>query len=150
MTVVQEFRSFCILLYSSSSKSTTIPESNFVKLLCIYWFYRENYYQEGNHVYPRLKVLEAYKKALTTWARWVDQNIDGSRTQVIFRGFSATHFRYIIVSAPQLHMYLTLHYCLLFFLYSQMSVFHIRCFSRYLLTVSHLKHRFFFWVHRKY
>ncbi|KAH7834237.1 hypothetical protein Vadar_014048 [Vaccinium darrowii] len=53
----------------------------------------ENYYQEGNHVYPRLKVLEAYKKALTTWARWVDQNIDGSRTQVIFRGFSATHFR---------------------------------------------------------
>ncbi|KAI8527046.1 hypothetical protein RHMOL_Rhmol12G0046000 [Rhododendron molle] len=53
----------------------------------------EDYYQEGNHVYPRLKVLEAYKKALKTWARWVDKNIDGSRTQVIFRGFSVIHFR---------------------------------------------------------
>ncbi|CAL5396108.1 unnamed protein product [Camellia sinensis] len=52
----------------------------------------EDYYQEGNHIYPRLKVLEAYKRAITTWARWVDKNIDGSRTQVIFRGYSVTHF----------------------------------------------------------
>ncbi|CAK9158156.1 unnamed protein product [Ilex paraguariensis] len=53
----------------------------------------EDYYQEGDHVYPRLKVLEAYKRALATWARWVDKNIDGNRTQVIFRGYSVTHFR---------------------------------------------------------
>ncbi|KAG5520855.1 hypothetical protein RHGRI_033430 [Rhododendron griersonianum] len=53
----------------------------------------EDYYQEGNHVYPRLHVLEAYKKALKTWGRWIDKNIDGSRTQVIFRGFSLIHFR---------------------------------------------------------
>lgn len=56
--------------------------------------YREDYYQEGNHVHPRLKVLEAYKRAISTWARWVDQNFDGSRTQIIFRGYSVTHFRY--------------------------------------------------------
>jgi hypothetical protein len=56
--------------------------------------YREDYYQEGNHVYPRLKVLEAYKRALTTWARWIDKNIDGNRTQVFFRGYSVTHFRF--------------------------------------------------------
>ncbi|KAM3202868.1 protein trichome birefringence-like 2 [Capsicum annuum] len=53
----------------------------------------EDYYQEGNHVHPRLKVLEAYKRAISTWARWVDQNFDGSRTQIIFRGYSVTHFR---------------------------------------------------------
>lgn len=53
----------------------------------------EDYYQEGNHVHPRLKVLEAYKRALTTWARWINKNIDGSRTQVFFRGYSVTHFR---------------------------------------------------------
>ncbi|KAK9276853.1 hypothetical protein L1049_006390 [Liquidambar formosana] len=53
----------------------------------------EDYYQEGNTVHPRLKVLEAYKRALTTWARWVDKNIDGRRTQVFFRGYSVTHFR---------------------------------------------------------
>ncbi|XP_042501305.1 protein trichome birefringence-like 2 isoform X2 [Macadamia integrifolia] len=53
----------------------------------------EDYYQEGNHVYPRLKVLEAYKRALTTWARWVDRNINTNRTKVFFRGYSLTHFR---------------------------------------------------------
>ncbi|ONI30409.1 hypothetical protein PRUPE_1G249700 [Prunus persica] len=52
----------------------------------------EDYYQEGNYVHPRLKVLEAYKRALTTWARWVDKNIDVKRTQVFFRGYSVTHF----------------------------------------------------------
>ncbi|XP_073146226.1 protein trichome birefringence-like 2 [Henckelia pumila] len=53
----------------------------------------ENYYQEGNYVHPRLKVMEAYKRALATWAHWVDSNIDERRTQIVFRGFSATHFR---------------------------------------------------------
>ncbi|KAJ4960838.1 hypothetical protein NE237_020748 [Protea cynaroides] len=53
----------------------------------------EDYYQEGDHVYPRLKVLEAYKRALTTWARWVDRNINTNRTEIFFRGYSLTHFR---------------------------------------------------------
>ncbi|KAE9607077.1 putative PMR5 domain, PC-Esterase, protein trichome birefringence-like 2 [Lupinus albus] len=53
----------------------------------------KDYYQEGNHVYSRLKVLNAYTKALTTWAKWIDHNIDANRTQVFFRGYSLTHFR---------------------------------------------------------
>lgn len=52
-----------------------------------------DYYQEGNFVHPRLKVLEAYKRALTTWARWVDKNVDHNRTKVFFRGYSVTHFK---------------------------------------------------------
>jgi hypothetical protein len=52
----------------------------------------EDYYQEGNHIYPRLKVLDAYSRALKTWAKWIDKNVDQNRTQVIFRGYSATHF----------------------------------------------------------
>ncbi|CAM0903881.1 unnamed protein product [Alopecurus aequalis] len=52
-----------------------------------------NYYQEGNHVHPHLEAIDAYKRALTTWARWVDKNIDSRRTQVVFRGLSQTHFR---------------------------------------------------------
>ncbi|KAE8806031.1 hypothetical protein D1007_17817 [Hordeum vulgare] len=52
-----------------------------------------NYYQEGNHVHHSLEVMDAYRKALTTWAKWVDKNIDPARTQVVFRGFSLTHFR---------------------------------------------------------
>ncbi|MBA0648893.1 hypothetical protein Goklo_016527 [Gossypium klotzschianum] len=43
--------------------------------------FREDYYQEGDYVYPRLKVLNAYQKALTTWSRWIDKNVDSRRTQ---------------------------------------------------------------------
>ncbi|XP_039155837.1 protein trichome birefringence-like 2 [Eucalyptus grandis] len=53
----------------------------------------EHYYQEGKYVHPRLKVLEAYKRALRTWAKWIDKNIHQTRTQVFFRGYSVTHFR---------------------------------------------------------
>ncbi|GLU21652.1 hypothetical protein SLE2022_377800 [Rubroshorea leprosula] len=53
----------------------------------------EDYYQEGDYVYPRLKVLKAFQKALRTWARWVDQNINSTQTQVLYRGYSVTHFQ---------------------------------------------------------
>ncbi|CAN1310876.1 Protein trichome birefringence-like 2 [Linum perenne] len=53
----------------------------------------EDYYQEGNHLHARLKVLDAYRRALKTWARWVDRSIDRSRTHVFFRGYSVTHFK---------------------------------------------------------
>ncbi|KAL7168864.1 hypothetical protein ACSBR2_033983 [Camellia fascicularis] len=53
----------------------------------------EDYYQEGSHVYSELNVLEAFRKAMTTWARWVDANISPTKTLVLFRGYSATHFR---------------------------------------------------------
>lgn len=52
----------------------------------------EDYYQEGNHVHSRLKVLEAYKRAVSTWGRWVDKHINNGRTRVIFRGYSGVHF----------------------------------------------------------
>ncbi|KAG9137763.1 hypothetical protein Leryth_019399, partial [Lithospermum erythrorhizon] len=53
----------------------------------------KDYYQEGNHVYGELNVLEAFRRALTTWARWVDSNVNPSKTHVMFRGYSAAHFR---------------------------------------------------------
>ncbi|KAI5419175.1 protein trichome birefringence-like 2 isoform X2 [Lathyrus oleraceus] len=52
----------------------------------------EDYYQEGNRVHPRLKALDAYTRALTTWAKWVDRKINANETQVFFRGYSFTHF----------------------------------------------------------
>ncbi|XP_068669684.1 protein trichome birefringence-like 4 [Aristolochia californica] len=53
----------------------------------------KNYYQEGAFVHPELSVTKAYKKALSSWAKWVDENINPNKTRVFFRGFSATHFR---------------------------------------------------------
>ncbi|XP_068661065.1 protein trichome birefringence-like [Aristolochia californica] len=52
----------------------------------------KDYYQEGNHVYGQLNVVEAFHKALVTWAKWVDTNVDPKRTLVFFRGYSASHF----------------------------------------------------------
>ncbi|KAH7656157.1 PC-Esterase protein [Dioscorea alata] len=52
----------------------------------------KDYYQEGNRVYGELKVIEAFHKALNTWAKWVDTNVNPKKTLVFFRGYSASHF----------------------------------------------------------
>ncbi|OEL34284.1 Protein trichome birefringence [Dichanthelium oligosanthes] len=53
---------------------------------------RKDYYQEGNHVYSELDVHDAYRRALNTWAKWVDSNVNPKKTTVFFRGYSASHF----------------------------------------------------------
>lgn len=93
---------------------------------CILCFHREDYYQEGNHVHPRLKVLEAYKRALLSWARWVDKNIDSNRTLVFFRGYSVTHFRCAIDFLTPLCFWLWLNsFFVIFFLLLLLIQFHI-------------------------
>ncbi|CAO2043844.1 unnamed protein product [Urochloa humidicola] len=52
----------------------------------------KDYYQEGNHVYSELNVHDAYRRALNTWANWVDSNVNPKKTTVFFRGYSASHF----------------------------------------------------------
>lgn len=46
--------------------------------------YRRNTYKDMNR-------LIAYKLAMTTWGRWIDSNIDSSKTQVFFQGISPDH-----------------------------------------------------------
>ncbi|PHT25293.1 Protein trichome birefringence-like 4 [Capsicum baccatum] len=53
----------------------------------------KGYYQEGSHVHDELNVLEAFRRALTTWGRWVDARINPKKTFVLFRRYSPTHFR---------------------------------------------------------
>ncbi|KAJ4843047.1 hypothetical protein Tsubulata_037516 [Turnera subulata] len=52
-----------------------------------------NYYQEGNLVHPQLDVNTAFRRALRTWASWVDKNINPKKTRVFFRSSSPSHFR---------------------------------------------------------
>ncbi|XVE60768.1 hypothetical protein DITRI_Ditri05aG0154000 [Diplodiscus trichospermus] len=54
---------------------------------------RINYYREGNQVHPRLDVSTAFRKALMTWAAWVDRHINPGKTQVFFRNSAPSHFR---------------------------------------------------------
>ncbi|RZC59337.1 hypothetical protein C5167_006649 [Papaver somniferum] len=51
-----------------------------------------NYFQEGDYLYPKLEIKKAFRKALTTWRKWIDNNIDSAKTQVVFRGFSLSHY----------------------------------------------------------
>ncbi|KAI3846075.1 hypothetical protein MKW92_034856, partial [Papaver armeniacum] len=51
-----------------------------------------NFFQEGDYLHPKLEMIRAYKKGLTTWRKWIDKNIDPNNTQVVFRGFSETHY----------------------------------------------------------
>ncbi|KAI3977624.1 hypothetical protein MKX01_004157 [Papaver californicum] len=47
--------------------------------------------QEGNKSYKDLDRLVAFTKGLTTWSRWVDNNIEPKKTQVFYQGISPTH-----------------------------------------------------------
>nr|XP_043626041.1 protein trichome birefringence-like 41 [Erigeron canadensis] len=53
-----------------------------------------DYIQEGNKVYKEgdMDRLVAFGKAIDTWGRWVDANIDPLKSKVFFQGISPTHY----------------------------------------------------------
>ncbi|KAH0978209.1 hypothetical protein GBA52_027928 [Prunus armeniaca] len=54
-----------------------------------------NFFQERGQIHPHLDVSTALRKALMTWASWVDNHVNPRKTQVFFRSSSPTHFRFI-------------------------------------------------------
>ncbi|KAH7280286.1 hypothetical protein KP509_37G059800 [Ceratopteris richardii] len=52
----------------------------------------ENRFQEGDKIHRNLDVNLAYKRALFTWANWVDAHVDPLETVVFFRTYSPKHF----------------------------------------------------------
>ncbi|RZB89491.1 Protein trichome birefringence-like 36 [Glycine soja] len=52
-----------------------------------------DYYMEGNSIITNMNPMVACQKGLSTWARWVDLNLDPRRTRVIFRSMSPRHNR---------------------------------------------------------
>ncbi|XP_020599459.1 protein trichome birefringence-like [Phalaenopsis equestris] len=79
--------------------SSRYMDANIIVFNTGHWWTHEktakgrDYYQEGNRVYSELNVVEAFHKALHTWAKWVDANINPKKTLIFFRGYSASHFR---------------------------------------------------------
>ncbi|ERN07409.1 hypothetical protein AMTR_s00019p00245310 [Amborella trichopoda] len=53
----------------------------------------KDYYQEGDYIYPQFDSLEGYKRAMRTWGKWIDQNLDPKKYLVFYRGYSNAHFR---------------------------------------------------------
>lgn len=54
---------------------------------------RKDYYKEGDVVYPQFDPVEAYRRAMKTWGRWIDENLNPSKKLVFYRGYSSAHFR---------------------------------------------------------
>uniref|UniRef100_A0A7N0REY6 Trichome birefringence-like N-terminal domain-containing protein n=1 Tax=Kalanchoe fedtschenkoi TaxID=63787 RepID=A0A7N0REY6_KALFE len=52
-----------------------------------------DYIRDGSELVKDMDSLTAFYKGLTTWANWVDQNVDPSKTKVFFQGISPTHYR---------------------------------------------------------
>ncbi|XP_077234472.1 TRICHOME BIREFRINGENCE-LIKE 36 [Tasmannia lanceolata] len=52
-----------------------------------------DYYKEGERLFTNLNPMVAYEKGLTTWATWVDLNLNPQKTRVIFRSVSPQHTR---------------------------------------------------------
>ncbi|KAJ1441390.1 PC-Esterase [Sesbania bispinosa] len=50
-----------------------------------------DFIQEGNHTFKDMDRLVAYEKGLNTWAKWVDDNVDPTKTKVFFQGVSPDH-----------------------------------------------------------
>ncbi|PNX75594.1 hypothetical protein L195_g031533 [Trifolium pratense] len=51
-----------------------------------------DYIQIGDKIVKDMDRMEAFKTALTTWASWVDTEVDTNKTKVLFQGISPTHF----------------------------------------------------------
>ncbi|KAI3498693.1 hypothetical protein L1887_34471 [Cichorium endivia] len=51
-----------------------------------------DYIQDGSTISKDMDRLAAYYKGMSTWGRWVDLNIDPTKTKVFFQGISPTHY----------------------------------------------------------
>ncbi|KAK6928847.1 PC-Esterase [Dillenia turbinata] len=51
-----------------------------------------DYIEDGGKILKDMDRMEAFRKGLTTWANWVNSNIDPSKTKVYFRGITPAHY----------------------------------------------------------
>ncbi|KAL9233806.1 hypothetical protein vseg_008755 [Gypsophila vaccaria] len=62
------------------------------------WWYRAgpkqpwDYIQDGDVILKDMDRMTAFRKGLTTWANWVDTQIDPIKTQVFFQGINPSHY----------------------------------------------------------
>ncbi|KAJ7982293.1 Trichome birefringence-like family [Quillaja saponaria] len=62
------------------------------------WWYRRgpkqpwDYIQDGEKILKDMDRMVAFQKGLTTWANWVNSEVDTNKTKVFFQGISPSHY----------------------------------------------------------
>ncbi|KAE8714853.1 Protein trichome birefringence-like 39 [Hibiscus syriacus] len=62
------------------------------------WWYRRGPKQQWDYIKVEGKIVKdmdrmtAFRTALTTWAKWVDSDVETDKTKVIFQGISPSHY----------------------------------------------------------
>ncbi|XP_059626454.1 protein PMR5 [Cornus florida] len=51
-----------------------------------------DYIEYGGSLYQDMNRLDALDRGLRTWAKWVDKNVDRTRTKLLFQSISPTHY----------------------------------------------------------
>ena len=78
-------------------KSIRDNPSSFVEFalkMCAVDGCRWDYMGESGRYYEDMDRTVAFQRGLTTWANWVDLNLDQAKTRVFFQSMSPTHYRY--------------------------------------------------------
>ncbi|KAF8398304.1 hypothetical protein HHK36_017231 [Tetracentron sinense] len=87
-----------ILKLDSIKNGNTWKQADILIFNTWLWWYRSgikqpwDYVQEGNTIQKDMDRMVAFRKGLVTWARWVDSDVDPTKTKIFFQGISPSHY----------------------------------------------------------
>ncbi|CAN1344550.1 Protein trichome birefringence-like 38 [Linum perenne] len=87
-----------VLKLDSISNGDLWKEMDFLIFNTWAWWYRTgsvkgwDYVQDGGTIVQDMNRMEAFKKALATWAKWVDSDVDPAKSTVFFQSASPSHY----------------------------------------------------------
>ncbi|KAG8388807.1 hypothetical protein BUALT_Bualt02G0163500 [Buddleja alternifolia] len=87
-----------VLNLDSLKDGATWKEADVVIFNTWLWWYRRgpqqpwDYIEDNGKISKDMDRMIAFRKALTTWANWVNTDVDHSKTKVFFQGISPMHY----------------------------------------------------------
>lgn len=70
-----------------------VTVKNITSSFCYLLFCRWDYIEIGGQYYKDMDRVAAFERALFTWAKWIDANINPAKTMVFFQGISPSHYK---------------------------------------------------------